>query len=81
MYNFIATYGEITVCCRFMVVNKTTVDDFITRTAHEITKKKSKNARIAKDDAAVTETKTAISSAICGGGPKVKATVRINFKY
>ncbi|KAH3872227.1 tubulin polymerization-promoting protein family member 3-like [Dreissena polymorpha] len=55
-----------------MVVNKANVDKYITKTAHEIAKKKTKNTKIAEDDAEVKTLKAEIVQAIKSAGPNVK---------
>ncbi|XP_045212487.1 tubulin polymerization-promoting protein family member 3-like isoform X1 [Mercenaria mercenaria] len=55
-----------------MVVNKGNVDKYISKTAHEIAKRKTKNTKIAADDPEVATIKDDLCSCISGGGPNVK---------
>ncbi|KAL4239268.1 hypothetical protein ACF0H5_000085 [Mactra antiquata] len=55
-----------------MVVNKDTCDKYITKTAHEIAKRKTKNPKLAADDAEVKKCKDDICQCIRDGGPNVK---------
>jgi hypothetical protein len=58
-----------------MVVNKANVDKYISKTAHEIAKRKTKNTKIAESDAEVVTIKTDLISCVSGGGPNVKVVV------
>jgi len=55
-----------------MAVNKANCDKYITKTAHEIAKRKTKNTKIAVDDAEVETIKADLCSCVSGGGPNVK---------
>jgi len=55
-----------------MVVNKANVDKYISKTAHEIAKRKTKNTKIADSDPEVQTIKADLCSCISGGGPNVK---------
>lgn len=55
-----------------MTLNKANVDKYINKTAHEIAKRKTKNTKIAEDDAEVQTIKANLCNAVCGGGPNVK---------
>lgn len=58
-----------------MVANKANVDKYMTKTAHEIGKKKTKNARIADSDPEVQGIKDHLTQCIMSGGPNVKEVV------
>lgn len=58
-----------------MLANKANVDKYLTKTAHEIAKKKTKNTKIAESDPEVTSIKDSLSQAVLGGGPNVKEVV------
>jgi len=58
-----------------MIVNKANVDKYVTKTAHEIAKRKTKNNKIADTDPEVQTIKADILSCISGGGPNVKVVV------
>jgi len=55
-----------------MAINKDNCKKFVAKTAHEIAKRKTKNTKIAADDAEVTKINDHLCSLLCGGGPHVK---------
>ncbi|KAH3872254.1 tubulin polymerization-promoting protein family member 3-like [Dreissena polymorpha] len=55
-----------------MVVNKANVDKYITKTAHEIAKKKTKNTKLAENDPEVETIKADLINCVAAGGPHVK---------
>lgn len=55
-----------------MVVNKANVEKYISKTAHEIAKRKTKNTKIAEDDAEVATIKADLCCCVSSGGPHVK---------
>lgn len=58
-----------------MTVNKANVDKYVSKTAHEIAKRKTKNNKIADNDPEVVNLKSEIIGHISGGGPNVKVVV------
>lgn len=60
-----------------MLANKANVDKYLSKTAHEIGKKKTKNTKIAESDPEVQSVKEHLSQCVLSGGPNVKEVVSV----
>jgi len=60
-----------------MVTDKANVDKYLSKTAHELGKKKTKNTKIAESDPEVVALKDQLSQCVLASGPKVKEVVSL----